>query len=110
MFLTGDHSLGADGTLVPSKGFVTTPAQYSQGGAGVSLGTNFAQNAGVRWTDGMHSKQGNVGLADGSVQQYSSSRLQEALRNSGDPGGNSPTGFQIASGCTGAGVNRIQFP
>ena len=110
MFLTGDHNLGADGNQVPLKGFVTAPATYSQGGAGVSLGTNFAPNAGVGWTDQLHSKQGNVGLADGSVQQYSRSRLQEALRNSGDPGGNSATGFQQANGCTGAGVNRIQFP
>ena len=32
----------------------------------------------------MHVNQGNVGLADGSVQQYSNAGLREALQNSGD--------------------------
>ena len=39
----------------------------------------------VSWTTAIHNNQGNVGLADGSVQQYSSSALREALRNSGAP-------------------------
>ncbi len=37
------------------------------------------------WTETIHVNQGNLGLADGSVQQYSSSALQNALQNSGDP-------------------------
>lgn len=36
------------------------------------------------WTSSMHVNQGNLGSADGSVQQYSNSGLREALRNSGD--------------------------
>src|SRR5258708_22344988 len=86
MFLTGDHNLGSDGQLTPVKGFVTAPSSYSPDFK-VSLGTNYVNNAGVGWLDSMHSKQGNIGLADGSVQQYSRSRVQEALRNSGDTGG-----------------------
>jgi hypothetical protein len=39
----------------------------------------------VSWTQDIHVNQGNVGLSDGSVQQYSSSMLRDALRNSGDP-------------------------
>jgi type II secretory pathway pseudopilin PulG len=39
----------------------------------------------VTWTQAIHVNQGNVGLSDGSVQQYSNSRLRDALRNSGDP-------------------------
>jgi type II secretory pathway pseudopilin PulG len=39
----------------------------------------------VTWTQDIHVNQGNVGLSDGSVQQYSNSRLRDALRNSGDP-------------------------
>ncbi|HTL16370.1 MAG TPA: prepilin-type N-terminal cleavage/methylation domain-containing protein [Patescibacteria group bacterium] len=108
MFLTGDHNLGSDGNLTPLVGFVTYPSTYKPAFS-VSLGTNFAANAGVGWLDSMHSKQGNIGLADGSVQQFSRSRLQEALRNSGDPG-NTAGVFREAPGCTGAGVNRIQFP
>jgi type II secretory pathway pseudopilin PulG len=37
------------------------------------------------WTQEIHVNQGNVGLSDGSVQQYSNSGLQEALKNSGTP-------------------------
>jgi hypothetical protein len=36
------------------------------------------------WTETMHVNQGNVGLADGSVQQLSNSGLHNALKNSGD--------------------------
>jgi competence protein ComGC len=39
----------------------------------------------VTWTQAIHANQGNIGLSDGSVQQYSNSSLRDALRNSGDP-------------------------
>jgi competence protein ComGC len=39
----------------------------------------------VSWTETMHVNQGNVGLADGSVQQLSNSGLHSVLQNSGDP-------------------------
>ena len=39
----------------------------------------------VSWTETIHVNQGNLGLADGSVQQYSNSGLQNALNVSGDP-------------------------
>jgi prepilin-type N-terminal cleavage/methylation domain-containing protein/prepilin-type processing-associated H-X9-DG protein len=111
MFLTGDHNLGSDGNLTPAAGFVTASPQRYSPDFKVSLGTNFANNAGVGWLDSMHSKQGNIGLADGSVQQYSRSRVQEALRNSGDNGGGgSGPNFPNPVGCTGLGVNRLQFP
>jgi prepilin-type processing-associated H-X9-DG protein len=37
----------------------------------------------VAWNDTRHLKQGNVGLADGSVQGFSSNKLREALANTG---------------------------
>jgi prepilin-type N-terminal cleavage/methylation domain-containing protein/prepilin-type processing-associated H-X9-DG protein len=110
MFLTGDHNLGSDGNLTPLRGFVSAPQNYYPDFK-VSLGTNFAANAGAGWLDTMHSKQGNVGLADGSVQQYSRSALQTALQNSGDNGGGSGgANFPNPPGCIGPGVNRLQFP
>jgi prepilin-type N-terminal cleavage/methylation domain-containing protein/prepilin-type processing-associated H-X9-DG protein len=111
MFLTGDHNLGSDGNLTPLKMFCggTSPTSYSPDFK-VCAGTNFTLNKGTAWTDAMHSKQGNVGLADGSVQQFSRSRLQEALRNSGDPGGNGTPKFTLASDASGQDYNRIQFP
>ena len=59
--------------------------------------------------DNMHSKQGNVGLADGSAQGFSRSRLQEALKNSGD-NGRDPKNFTTPTGSSGNGANRVQFP
>jgi hypothetical protein len=35
------------------------------------------------WTQDLHEKQGNGGLADGSVQQLTSSRLRDQIANSG---------------------------
>ena len=103
MFLVGDHNIGNGNP--PTLTYDKTGQYY------VSLGTNFvAGNTLVGWADSMHSKQGNVGLADGSVQQFSRSKLQEALRNSGDSGTTTPGTFQPAPGATPAGYNRIQLP
>jgi prepilin-type N-terminal cleavage/methylation domain-containing protein/prepilin-type processing-associated H-X9-DG protein len=107
MFLTGDHNLGNGNPP-------TIPFQQGAGNQGPfqSLGTNF--NSGntaqaVGWMDNMHSKQGNVGLADGSVQQFSKSRLQDSLKNSGDTG-QAPGPFLATPPNSPAGVNRIQLP
>jgi prepilin-type processing-associated H-X9-DG protein len=40
------------------------------------------------WMDNQHSNQGNIGLADGSVQGYGVSRLQQALKNTTAPNDN----------------------
>jgi prepilin-type processing-associated H-X9-DG protein len=58
----------------------------------------------------MHAKQGNVGMADGSVEYFSRSELQDALRNSGDKGRTAGTFIQAAGVTAGVGCNRIQFP
>jgi type II secretory pathway pseudopilin PulG len=39
----------------------------------------------ISWTETMHVNQGNVGLADGSVQQLSNPGLRSILQNSGSP-------------------------
>ena len=106
MFLTGDHNMG-DTANPPASGFGTAP---STGRFFVALGTNVTPNtaASPGWMDTMHSKQGNVGLADGSVQGWSRSRLQEAIKNTGDTGRTLGT-FVQAAGTSGL-ANRIQFP
>jgi len=107
MVLTLDHNIGS-GANPPTVLFQS--ATLANQSFAVSLGTNFpANNNAVGWLDTIHSKQGNVGLADGSVQQYSRSRFQEGLRNSGD-GGNAGAGFPVAPNCSPQGVNRIQLP
>ena len=64
MFLAGDRNI-VDGTLLPNRILLLT--------------TNDA----VSWGKDLHKQQGNVALADGSVQGFSSSRLQAALMNTG---------------------------
>jgi type II secretory pathway pseudopilin PulG len=64
-FLDGDRNITAD--TAPENGILKlVPGQR------------------VGWTETMHVNQGNVGLADGSVQQYSNPGLRNALQNSGD--------------------------
>jgi prepilin-type N-terminal cleavage/methylation domain-containing protein/prepilin-type processing-associated H-X9-DG protein len=65
MFLSGDDNLLISGTpAIPGV---------------ASLWTNTT----VAWSIERHMKQGNVALADGSVQGFSNSRLAEGLRNTG---------------------------
>ena len=64
MFLAGDRNI-IGGALLPNRI--------------LSLTSNDA----VRWDNRMHQGQGNVAMADGSVQQVSSARLREALRLTG---------------------------
>ena len=74
MFLSGDDNWIVDGRPV-TRGILEV-----------------STNNTVAYSAARHKLQGNVGLADGSVQGYSSTRLREALRN------------------TGTNINRIAFP
>lgn len=98
MFLTGDHNLGNGNP--PTAMF--NPAPGTPAGSCQVLTTN---NVNVGYTDSMHSKQGNVGLSDGSVQGYTRSRLQDALKNTGDAWNTAISGSSMI-----AGNNRIQLP
>jgi prepilin-type N-terminal cleavage/methylation domain-containing protein len=105
MLQTGDHNLGSGNP--PTTAYLSAPAT---GTPFVSLGTNFpAGNVAVGWMANIHVKQGNVGMADSSVEFFSRSNLQNALKSSGDLG-RSAVNFAAASGCSPAGVNRIQLP
>lgn len=97
MFLTGDHNLGYN------------PNQASIPASLAAAGTNSNWNAAtaVGWNDANHVKQGNVGLADGSVQGFSASALRTALNNTGDT---SHGNTAVIPGSQGPGVNRLQFP
>jgi hypothetical protein len=64
MFLSGDRNI-TNGVRI-KKGFL-----------------NLTTNEPAGWTDDFHQRHGNVGLADGSVQQFSSSRLRAAIAGTG---------------------------
>ena len=109
MFLDGDHNLGSGNP--PAQAYDGPYPAAAVPSCNVSLGTNFpANNISVGWLDNMHSKQGNVGLADGSVQQYSRFTLQQALMNTGDIGGNMNGSFLSPPQCSPANINRIEIP
>jgi len=87
MIISGDRNM-FDSHQGPTanSGYGVSPDGVNTG-AMISLGTNFSANGQSYpgWTDKMHTKNGNIGLADGSVQQVSASKLQSACRVSGDP-------------------------
>jgi len=82
MFLSGDDNLAIDG--IPQMSRLIT----------------VRNDTALSWTRQRHNNQGNIALSDGSVQQFSRTKLQEALKNSGDP--------NVTS--AGAVGNRLQFP
>ena len=110
MLLAGDRNLYGSSALTifgatqqtQNGGYGNSPdhggASPSNAGACYAMGTNFAATASAPcWSTKTHQSQGNVLLADGSVQQLSSSRLRDQLRNTGDT-------------TTTTGVNTIMFP
>jgi prepilin-type N-terminal cleavage/methylation domain-containing protein len=109
MFLTGDHNMGNGNP--PTAAFQTAPNTTPAGSSfKAALGTNFTSgNAYAGWMDNMHTKQGNVGMADGNSQSWSRSRLQDALKNSGDTGHTHTPAFTSVCGGP-ANMNCLQFP
>lgn len=84
MFLAGDRNIGNGPWSPNSYGY--SPNSPSTAGIIVSLGTN--PPTALQWTSRMHGGKGNTVLADGSVQQFTSERLRDHCRQTGD---NSPT-------------------
>lgn len=83
MLLAGDRNL----TNTAGAGVVNPHGNTTAGintGAMTTMGTNTMIATGPGWTKDLHQNAGNVGLADGSVQQYNNSRVREQLRNSGN--------------------------
>jgi prepilin-type processing-associated H-X9-DG protein len=73
MFLSGDDNFLIGGTNI-----------YAMGGSPAPSGIlSLTTNTPIAWADTRHLKQGNVGLADGSVQGFSTSALRHALANTG---------------------------
>jgi len=108
MFLTGDHNLGGNANP-PTIAYCAAPLSYAPSYA-LWLGTNFTTGQGPAFMNNQHSLQGNVGLADGSVQGFSRSSFQTALKNTGDTS-RAPGTFVEATGASaGPGCNRIQLP
>ncbi|HEU5124055.1 MAG TPA: type II secretion system protein [Verrucomicrobiae bacterium] len=93
--LTGDnisYFVGVDATATNATMFLGGDRNLTIG-KGISSGLqSITTNQAVRWTSEIHKNAGNVLLVDGSVQQFSSSGLREALAK------------------TGVATNRLAFP
>jgi prepilin-type N-terminal cleavage/methylation domain-containing protein len=104
MFVSGDRNIYGTGGNGSTGGGIAANATANNGygnstdpangigyvGLGMFMGTNMNVSPTVlpTWTDRMHTKAGNGGLADGSVQGLTASALRQGLRTSGDPNAN----------------------
>jgi len=113
MILTADRAIFGNETYTQAYnstvngGYGDSPdhggSSPSNNGGAQAFGTNFTATAATPcWTGKMHNTQGNLGLADGSVQQVSTSRLQAQFRTTGDSTTVSP--------CTVTTPNCLIFP
>jgi len=97
-FLAGDHNLGYGA------------GQATKVGSFISAGTNANWLAtSIGWQANNHNQQGNVLLADGSAQNFTSPQFRNGLNNTGDSGRTAGV-FATPVGSFGVGVNRLQFP
>ena len=113
LFLTGDHNIGGDANPPWTAYCYMQGPTFTAGiGYAVWLGTNWLTDRGPAFMANQHNQQGNVGLADGSVQGWSRTRLQLALQNTGDPhnSAGNPAFTQATGTSGGTGMNRIQLP
>jgi prepilin-type processing-associated H-X9-DG protein len=105
MFLTGDHNIGGDGnppqTAFCAVGFASTYAVW--------LGTNWQTDKGPAFMANQHDQQGNIAFADGSVQCFTRSQLQAALKKTGDTGRQPGTNFKPTAGI-GPGARLQPYP
>lgn len=92
MILLGDRNLGQGANAT------TPPSQAQLFNTLVSFGTNSAFLTSGGWSDALHQKGGNIGLTDGSVQQVTTTRWRDAVKQSGDPSATATVG------------NRTLFP
>jgi prepilin-type N-terminal cleavage/methylation domain-containing protein len=88
MILSGDRNL-TNNALGPGYTQIASPptAPLSVQGQWVRLGSNHVVSAtgnGAGYNNNTHQGAGNICLGDGSVQQVTTARLREQLRNSGD--------------------------
>jgi prepilin-type N-terminal cleavage/methylation domain-containing protein/prepilin-type processing-associated H-X9-DG protein len=89
MLLSGDRNIGPQSTAGDWGYSMGQGATTDGNGYAYGTTTNLAGAPWVTggWTTKNHNQQGNIGLADGSVQQYSMSKLRDAANHSGDAAG-----------------------
>ncbi len=93
MMLSGDRNIyGPQTGEKDNGGFGNSPMTSNQDASGrlVVFGTNQNTINLCGWTDRIHTKAGNICMADGSAQQITTSQLRKTLKESGDMGAGNP--------------------
>ena len=78
------YFVGLDATEVRPPMLLTGDRNVTNGLSPVRFVLELRPEIPAGWTEDMHNGQGNVGLADGSVQQVSIPGLLQILKNTGD--------------------------
>jgi prepilin-type N-terminal cleavage/methylation domain-containing protein len=98
MLLAGDRNLTNNAT--PGTPFTVDQFNATTGKSiALKLGTNHMAGStqpGAGYSATIHQSAGNIALGDGSVQQATTPRLREQLRNSGDPLGANILGIPLS--------------
>jgi len=78
------YFVGLDAAETKPQMFLSGDDNFAIGGVPVKSGVvQLLTNTPVTWTKGRHKLYGNIGLADGSVQQLTTDGLQQALHQTG---------------------------
>jgi prepilin-type N-terminal cleavage/methylation domain-containing protein/prepilin-type processing-associated H-X9-DG protein len=80
-FLSGDLNLGTSNTVSGSQ---TRTDANIQNASFWKLGNNALNSLQIFWSKALHQEQGNICMGDGSVQQNSSTRMKQAVRDTAD--------------------------
>jgi len=78
------YFVGLDATEVRPQMLLTGDRNVTNGLFPVRSVLELRPEIPAGWTEALHNGQGNVGLADGSVQQVTIDGLRNAIKNSGD--------------------------
>ena len=87
-YLAGDRNIG----VKPANGWSGNNPDGGVTGFSPNSGATgsyrslaaYAKDMRLQWTDKLHQAKGNVCLADGSVQQYTSAKMRAGITNAGD--------------------------
>jgi competence protein ComGC len=78
------YFVGLDATEIQPRMLLTGDRNVTNGLSPVRSVLELRPEIPAGWTEAMHNRVGNIGVADGSVQQVSIPGLQQMLKNTGD--------------------------
>ena len=78
------YFVGLDASMNSPRTFLSGDDNFAIGGVPVKSGLlEISSNTTIAWTAARHNRTGNIGLADGSVQQLTTDGLQNVLLQTG---------------------------